>query len=365
MFWDDSAGSVKFLTAGSNLTISGTTISATDTNDNTITSIRQNNTGTYRTGNINLVNGSNIAITESSAGVFNFAVTGITSDTGTPAILSNGTLNRTASTIRSDIGAGTMSSFTITDGVSTNEVIENGESFNLLDSSFIDLRLAGSVGSRSIQASLNSSFGAFKNVAVTNSSDVIISTLTADSASDTLNVKEGTNITFAGDAGTDTWTISTTAEVNQNAISTINLGTYSIGGGGGTNFTASSKTDTYNLRFWSESFNTSASGDVGTVRLDSDQRGEIQSIGYDSSNTIHTDIGYISFRTNAADRFKMESDGDFHATGDIVAYSTTPSDERLKENIQIVDGALEKVSQMKGVTFKWKKDGKHSAGLIA
>ena len=61
----------------------------------------------------------------------------------------------------------------------------------------------------------------------------------------------------------------------------------------------------------------------------------------------------------------MESDGDFHATGDLVAYSTTPSDERLKENIQVVDGALEKVSQLKGVTFNWKKDGKHSAGLIA
>ena len=342
MFWDDSAGSVKFLTAGSNLTISGTTISATDTNDNTITSIRQNNTGTYRTGNINLVNGSNIAITESSAGVFNFAVTGITSDTGTPAILSNGTLNRTASTIRSDIGAGTMSSFTITDGVSTNEVIENGDSFNLLDSSFIDLRLSGSVGSRSIQASLNSSFGAFKNVAVTNSSNVIISTLTADSASDTLNIKEGSNITFSGDAGTDTFTISSTNT------------TYSAGNGislSGTTFSVSAGSGLIQT--------------AGGLTLESDQRGTIQSIGYDSSNTIHTDNGYISFRTNAADRFKMESDGDFHATGDLVAYSTTPSDERLKENIQVVNGALEKVSQLKGVTFNWKKDGKHSAGLIA
>ena len=61
----------------------------------------------------------------------------------------------------------------------------------------------------------------------------------------------------------------------------------------------------------------------------------------------------------------MESDGDFHATGDIVAFSSSPSDERLKENIQVVDGALEKVSQLKGVTFDWKKDGRKSAGLIA
>ena len=42
---------------------------------NTVTSLRANNTGTYRTGNINLVNGSNVTITETSAGVFNFAAT--------------------------------------------------------------------------------------------------------------------------------------------------------------------------------------------------------------------------------------------------------------------------------------------------
>jgi hypothetical protein len=47
----------------------------TDTNNNTVTSIRANNTGTYRTGNINLVNGSNVTITETSSGVFNFAAT--------------------------------------------------------------------------------------------------------------------------------------------------------------------------------------------------------------------------------------------------------------------------------------------------
>jgi len=104
---------------------------------------------------------------------------------------------------------------------------------------------------------------------------------------------------------------------------------------------------------------------AGGLTLESDQRGTVQSIGYNSSNTIHTDNGYIRFRTNAGDRFLMESDGDFHATADIVAYSTSPSDERLKENIQVVDGALEKVSQLKGVTFDWKKDGRKSAGLIA
>ena len=58
-------------------TASDTWVEAANTtgNDNTVTQIRQDNTGTYRTGSINLVSGSNMSITETSAGVFNFAAT--------------------------------------------------------------------------------------------------------------------------------------------------------------------------------------------------------------------------------------------------------------------------------------------------
>ena len=49
----------------------------------------------------------------------------------------------------------------------------------------------------------------------------------------------------------------------------------------------------------------------------------------------------------------------------LVAYSTTiSSDERLKENIQVVSG-LDKVMALDGVTFNWKRDGQASAGVIA
>ena len=61
----------------------------------------------------------------------------------------------------------------------------------------------------------------------------------------------------------------------------------------------------------------------------------------------------------------MEGDGDIHADGDVIAYSTTISDERLKENIQPIDDALAKVKQLKGCTFTYTVDGKDSAGLIA
>ena len=41
------------------------------------------------------------------------------------------------------------------------------------------------------------------------------------------------------------------------------------------------------------------------------------------------------------------------------------SDERQKENIEVIDNAIDKVNQLKGVTFNYKKDGKVGTGLIA
>jgi hypothetical protein len=61
----------------------------------------------------------------------------------------------------------------------------------------------------------------------------------------------------------------------------------------------------------------------------------------------------------------MEADGDFHADGDVVAYSTTISDERLKTGITPVTDALTKVSQLNGVEFTRKNNGQRSAGVIA
>jgi len=44
---------------------------------------------------------------------------------------------------------------------------------------------------------------------------------------------------------------------------------------------------------------------------------------------------------------------------------TANSDERLKTNIQTIQNALEKVSQLRGVEFNYKESGKHSIGFIA
>ena len=76
------------------------------------------------------------------------------------------------------------------------------------------------------------------------------------------------------------------------------------------------------------------------------------------------DVG-IRFYTSNAEEMRLEDDGDLHVDGDVVAYSTTVSDKRLKHDINIIENALDKVGQLNGCTFVFDADGKESAGLIA
>jgi hypothetical protein len=57
--------------------------------------------------------------------------------------------------------------------------------------------------------------------------------------------------------------------------------------------------------------------------------------------------------------------GTISTNGSSVAYNTGPSDYRLKENIAPMTGALDKVTQLKPVTYKWKSDGSNGQGFIA
>ena len=64
----------------------------------------------------------------------------------------------------------------------------------------------------------------------------------------------------------------------------------------------------------------------------------------------------------------LASNGDLHADGNVIAYSTTVSDERLKDDVATIDSALDKVSNLRGVTYTWNKgsrEGKRDLGVIA
>ena len=104
-------------------------------------------------------------------------------------------------------------------------------------------------------------------------------------------------------------------------------------------------------------------------RLEDDRRRNSTTTDIYSGNT-HDYTFYdashgIRWYTEGAEEMRLENDGDLHVDGDVIAYSTTVSDERLKTGIAPITGALSKVNQLKGCTFTYKADGRKSAGLIA
>ena len=97
---------------------------------------------------------------------------------------------------------------------------------------------------------------------------------------------------------------------------------------------------------------------------------DVGQISYDHS----TDA--MRFRTNNTERMRIDSSGNvgigttgptekLHVSGNILATGdvTAFSDERLKTEIETISEAVDKVKQLRGVTFQ--KDGRDSLGVIA
>jgi len=66
----------------------------------------------------------------------------------------------------------------------------------------------------------------------------------------------------------------------------------------------------------------------------------------------------------------ISSSGDILADGDVVAYNS--SDERLKDNIEVIQGSLDKIGEIRGVEFDWNEKSPgwaqergHDVGVVA
>jgi hypothetical protein len=70
------------------------------------------------------------------------------------------------------------------------------------------------------------------------------------------------------------------------------------------------------------------------------------------------------YNNGDTNRFSIDSSGNCIAEGNVTAYGAA-SDIRLKENIEPITEALDKVKRLDGVTFNYKKDGSRSTGVIA
>ena len=125
------------------------------------------------------------------------------------------------------------------------------------------------------------------------------------------------------------------------------------------------------------SYNTNPIYTIGSnYQPDDTLLNNMYGIGYSHTNAAFVGLGGSGWgQYVAADGdvrvYLNGSTGEIRATGDVVAYA---SDRRLKENITNIPNALEKVSQLNGVTYDWTDEAeelgfvphtKHETGVIA
>ena len=211
---------------------------------------------------------------------------------------------------------------------------------------------------------------------------------------DITGVTAGSGISGGGTSGTVTVShadtssqASLTALTGANVVSDIDLDTYghvtnlatraitlaNLGYTGATNanYITNNNQLTNGAGYITSYVNTTYSAGSGldlsgtTFSVESDLRGEVFYIGRDSNDYIGVETTNINFALDGTIDMRLENDGDLHVDGNVIAYSTTISDERLKKDIAKIDNALDKVSQLNGYTFEYLADGKKSAGVIA
>ena len=82
--------------------------------------------------------------------------------------------------------------------------------------------------------------------------------------------------------------------------------------------------------------------------------------GNNSPGTASTTFGFHLWNGSSwAERLVLDASGNLTADGNVTAYS----DERLKDNIQTLESGLDKVNQLRGVTYT--RDEKENIGVVA
>ena len=74
----------------------------------------------------------------------------------------------------------------------------------------------------------------------------------------------------------------------------------------------------------------------------------------------------LNFYVDGNNDMRLDQTGSLHVEGDVIAFSTTiTSDQNLKYDIVPIQNPLEKIAEIRGVEFYWKKNNELSAGVIA
>ena len=107
------------------------------------------------------------------------------------------------------------------------------------------------------------------------------------------------------------------------------------------------------LRFWNgnDSYRIymASSGTSGAGRMSGETSSDYNMY---FRMTGGTNRGFV-FQNSTSNKAGIDASGNARFAGNVTAYA---SDERLKENVKTIENPLEKLTQIRGVTFDWKDD---------
>ena len=310
-----------------------------------------------------------------------------TDSTGTTTGRSRNLLTTTAKTIVGSINEldaeiGTLSSLTTghksTLVGSINNVDSDVGALTSLSSEVRDSNIAATINALNTKVNNRNRFLTF----ITDSAD---NGYSADSA--------GAHIKFVGGSNLEVIKDSSTSNVKQITINHTSVGASSVDNSGNTfiqdltidanghvtGTTSAAATSPNNAQHimaagggllvntpGGSPFTADASTNITTTySIDSDLRGHVHFVGPDNNDYIHFTDSSLDVFINTTKVGVFASNGDFHANNDIVAFSTTASDMRLKTDIEPITDALEKINALTGYTFTYDYNGRKSAGLLA
>lgn len=282
---------------------------------------------------------SNNASTTLSAGINNSTTTiGIASATGFPSIGSGeyyfatiaNTNNTKIEVVKVTAGTTSLTVTRAQDGT-TAQAFDSGDNFQL--------RVTAATLEAATKTDVNITAGAIAGAAISN--DAIDSQHYADGSIDTAHI--------ADDAVTN-------AKIGADAVNGTKIADDSID----SEHYVDGSIDTAHIA------NDQVTADKLSNSLGDLSGHGISNVGLNAGDKItFTDNTDMRFTVNAGEEMRLEADGDLHVDGDVIAFSTTISDATLKYDINPVEFALDKINQLKGVSYKYKHNDRESAGLLA
>ena len=113
---------------------------------------------------------------------------------------------------------------------------------------------------------------------------------------------------------------------------------------------------------------TGITANANDIRVNADQRGNVTLIGANTNDYIQTGTTNHSFILDGNVDVRIFNTGELHADGDVVAFSTSISDQRFKDQVTPVTNATETCKKLQGVEYTWNatgRKGKRDLGFIA